>query len=484
MPGVPLRSPRPLPLAGYGRGVLAPPSTAGRSRSRAIRAIRPASAPPTSSPRPRSVALRSRPLAQRAAWRRDRRLGRLLAGAAARSSRPCGPRRARACACSPGRVTSPTLLRQIDACGSASRAARWHALRAGRRRCMRAPARCWPSAGRSTRCRDLDRAEWCCARRRSARARAATRSATAARLRRAAQARRRRRASAGSMRSEPAMTLTGANADHRLALRAATDSRHSRLRLRRSSAPPLPARRCRTTRRAFAATRSRTTSQAHHGRALVLAGRGPAAGGARAGALDQCAAAAPVDVDRRRSDADAGRAAHRSAELVAAISAPAASRRCSSSAPTRPMTRRPISASPTRCGKVPFSAASRPASRTRRPRAATWHLPALASARELGRPARASTAPRHRPAADPAALRDALRAPAARRAARAARPSPPTTLVRETWRATGRPADFEAWWRQALHDGVIAGQRRAAGHAAARRSLPGRCRGSRPRARH
>ena len=29
-------------------------------------------------------------------------------------------------------------------------------------------------------------------------------------------------------------------------------------------------------------------------------------------------------------------------------------------------------------------------------------------------------------------------------------------LVRETWAATG-VADFESWWRQALHDGVIAG---------------------------
>ena len=99
----------------------------------------------------RAAALRPRPLAQPCAGTARSASWDVLLAALLPELRGLRARAGRGLRLLTGRVTSPTLLRQIDAAaGSGSRSAGWHALRAGRRRECAARGERWPSAARST----------------------------------------------------------------------------------------------------------------------------------------------------------------------------------------------------------------------------------------------------------------------------------------------------------------------------------------------
>jgi len=62
----------------------------------------------------------------------------------------------------------------------------------------------------------------------------------------------------------------------------------------------------------------------------------------------------------------------------------------------------------------------------------------------------------HPATADPAAVRRPLRQPVAANADRVARHQP-YEIVKGYWAGQHKGADFEAWWRKAVHDGVVPG---------------------------
>ena len=100
----------------------------------------------------------------------------------------------------------------------------------------------------------------------------------------------------------------------------------------------------------------------------------------------------------------------------------------------------------------------------------TWHLPGAAPAGGMGRPARARRHGRHRPAADPAALRDALRRRAARRCCSGSSTSAAHARCARPGARDRAPADVRGLVAQQPARRRGAGQRRAAGHAARRRA--------------
>ena len=140
-----------------GAACSAPPSKAGRPRSRATRATPPASAPPTSSPQAAVMsALRPRPLAGGARTATTSRPGSAFVGALLpQIAGARGRRRRRPAHADRPRSPRRRSLRQMQALADRFPQARWHALRAGRRRQRARAVRGWPSAGRSRPCRDL-----------------------------------------------------------------------------------------------------------------------------------------------------------------------------------------------------------------------------------------------------------------------------------------------------------------------------------------
>ena len=428
VPGEPLQLRTTLPLGGYGRGVRGAASYDGRpiKVEGNAAATRRASGPPTSSPR-RMCCRSTIPtvrgdaccdgaiigLRTQAAWaqtRADR-----LAGLARRTARgaPAADRpghladaapadRWRCAACIPGCAGMCTTRSTTRRCRRGRRCAFGRPLDLPMPRLERAevdvprdagrrPARAGPGPDRGWRAASPQiagvRGEW-------------------------------RPRWRGSTPSRPCpTTLTGAKADHRWRSHA---GRHRRRRRRAvaqcARGRRCPTRRCRRSLRASEAIAAVATwtEQGPSRRALVLVGR-PVRSRPETHALvhwiNARLQAAPLDLDRAARP-DAGPAG--AGTLADLVRRPGGRRRPHPGRqrlPIRSTTRRPTARLAATHGAGAGSGSTHgilPS--TRRRRSATWHVPAVAPARILGRPARDRTARREpRAAADPAALRHAAR---------------------------------------------------------------------------
>ena len=387
-------SPRRCRSAGYGRGVLCTlASRAGRSRSRAIRGIRPALARPTSSPK-RPCSRSTTPTA-RSAVRQDGEIAAwqaLRGGAATRLRCASGARRRGAAAADRPRHLADAAAADRRSCASAFPACAGTCT--SRRRC-RTPERgavagLRPAAARRCRGWPTPTSWWRSMPIRSgpARSRFATRAASP---RGAACAR-------GTTRAARLYAVEAvADPDRRQGrppARAAarTRSRPSRSRIarglgRRSAATRIcPRRRARTVAAAARRSRARIRARAGPGRAGA-AGRDPCAC-----ALDQCAAAAPRSTMSSRSTA-AERAARRSPSSSARPRGGPGRHAADPAAATRSTTRRRD------LGFAEALAQGRSASHLGRYCDETaalcqWHLPRAHAARKLVATCARRTAPR------------------------------------------------------------------------------------------
>ncbi len=282
-PGVPLQlrhCPRARPAT---RAACSRPPIEGRpTGSRAIRAIRPASAPPTCSPRPRSCRSIDPTARRRCGTATTSPRGARSKARCRRSSNRRSTRRGAGLRIVTGRITSPTLIRQIAGAGQ-----RLSRRRAGYRYepidddAARAGAVL--AFGRPLRhcCRISTAPGRADARRRSARPRAAADCATRAGFAEGAAI----AADAGRLPAALCRRVD-VDADRRQCrraprARAAADAQCRAARRACARRASVDAGDCPTARGA-SPTPSPRTSPRNKGRALVLAGDTPAAGGARA----------------------------------------------------------------------------------------------------------------------------------------------------------------------------------------------------------